>query len=256
MSKNHEDVIIIPSIGVIVHYRLTVQDCENINRNREYSTVKWAPVFEGVECACLITCVLNHCNINGQVFLDGIDNLWVQNIKHGALAGQWHYSGADCQKFKQAREEVKELSNVTDPARVQPGMPDWRSAMPVSSGDDHALAAMEAVMSGVDLARGKSRTAISAILKDGSMVPFTARNCFDALFEIIPSGENGMFIQDGVILKKHDMTQSPVGPFRSIMCSLLAVHLKDGELDFRIGDEEILKRLYLDASSLATKPTD
>jgi hypothetical protein len=96
----------IPSIGRIVQYRLTAQDAEQINRRRTSgfsisNRVKADPqpqwpigaqahigneAREGVVFPMMITKVWGNkpdSAVNGQVFLDGNDVLWITSIAAG-----------------------------------------------------------------------------------------------------------------------------------------------------------------------------
>lgn len=98
-----------PSIGRIVHYSLTTQDKEEIERHRVHGKGHgdaWPkgaqahvgnPVSVG-EHVPMIVCVVwpnehgpNFDGVNGQVFLDGNDSLWVTSAKEGTEPGTWHW---------------------------------------------------------------------------------------------------------------------------------------------------------------------
>jgi hypothetical protein len=106
-----------PTVGRIVHYRLTEEDAEHVNRRRTTSVSvqermplvvdyvhghaihAWPqgaqahiglPAFDGQELPMLITRVRVE-SINGQVFLEGNDVLWVVDIREGIQNGQWHW---------------------------------------------------------------------------------------------------------------------------------------------------------------------
>lgn len=103
-----------PTIGRIVVYKLTEQDAAQINRRRtsglsiadRIKLDKWPTgaqahignwANEGDEHPCIISRVWPHefgqdvPGINGQVFLDGNDTLWVTSAKEGDETGQWHW---------------------------------------------------------------------------------------------------------------------------------------------------------------------
>ncbi len=96
----------IPSIGRIVEYTLTRQEAESINKRRldavnsEVSKTNSGAVVhagnhvvEGEKYPLIITRVWGThegAAVNGQVLLDGNDNLWVTSRVEGVGAGQWH----------------------------------------------------------------------------------------------------------------------------------------------------------------------
>jgi hypothetical protein len=98
-----------PSIGRIVHYRLTEQDATAINRRRvagaghqeDWPMGAQAHSGNGVrvgEVVPMIICIVwpnehgpTHDVVNGQCFLDGNDSLWVTSVKEGTAAGQWSW---------------------------------------------------------------------------------------------------------------------------------------------------------------------
>lgn len=93
----------IPSIGRIVHYKLTAEDAEQINRRRTTGTSiadrikfrEWSvgaqahignEVREGDVFPMLITRVWGNdptSAVNGQVFLDGNDVFWATSVRAG-----------------------------------------------------------------------------------------------------------------------------------------------------------------------------
>jgi hypothetical protein len=98
----------IPSIGRIVHLKLTDAQALSINKRRADarasaigSTNSGAIVHagnaahEGDVYPLLITRVwadepTEDSGVNGQVFLDGNDSLWVTSAVQGVGPGQWH----------------------------------------------------------------------------------------------------------------------------------------------------------------------
>ena len=115
-----------PTIGRIVIYKLTEDDTSQINRRRTSGSFiaeriknngaemvnltnlpatwplgaqahigNWASA--GTEYPCIVCAVWPHefgqdkPGINGQVFLDGNDTLWVTSIGEGTENGQWHW---------------------------------------------------------------------------------------------------------------------------------------------------------------------
>lgn len=98
----------VPTIGRIVHYTLSNQDAENINRRRGHGAthidehransngvivhtgndVKGGDVYP-----MIITRVWGDqpdSHVNGQVFLDGNDLFWVTSASVGE--GEWHFT--------------------------------------------------------------------------------------------------------------------------------------------------------------------
>ena len=96
-----------PSIGRIVHYRLTDKDAQHVNRRRvakphEPGWPAGAQAHIGNSAAAgetvplLIVRVWPNENgsgwgINGQAFLDGNDSLWITSAKEGAEPGCWSW---------------------------------------------------------------------------------------------------------------------------------------------------------------------
>jgi hypothetical protein len=85
----------IPSLGRIVHLRLSEGCAATINGQRNDSeALRGNPVKEGDVFPLLITKVWGGVTtestiVNGQVFLDGNDHLWVTSVLQGDGAGQW-----------------------------------------------------------------------------------------------------------------------------------------------------------------------
>lgn len=98
-----------PSVGRIVHYKLSKSDVEAIGRRRvkgaghnpEWPAGAQAHVgnqpVEG-ETMPMVVCVVwpnefgdNIPGVNGQVFLDGNDSLWITSAKQGDESGQWNW---------------------------------------------------------------------------------------------------------------------------------------------------------------------
>ena len=93
--------------GRIVHYRLTEEDAERINRRRTDSASirdrmaqqQWPvgaqahignAVTPGDYCPMVVVrCWDGTTRVNGQVFLDGNDTYWVTSAELGAIAGTW-----------------------------------------------------------------------------------------------------------------------------------------------------------------------
>ena len=107
------------SLGRIVHYRLTVEDAHQINRRRttgESISRRMRPDWsldEDKECAhgwprgaqahigrevgarqefpMIVVRITVLGAVCGQVFLDGTDVLWVQDVIEGTACGTWHW---------------------------------------------------------------------------------------------------------------------------------------------------------------------
>jgi hypothetical protein len=97
----------IPSVGRIVHYKLTALNAEHINRRREDAKeTRVSSNKSGVQvhvgntaragdiCAMLIVGLWtdnpdHQSPVQGQVFLDGNDNLWVSSVIQGDAEGQF-----------------------------------------------------------------------------------------------------------------------------------------------------------------------
>lgn len=97
-----------PSVGRIVHYKLTAIDAGRIEYDRELrgsSPVAVGtlpvragnPVREGVVVPLIIVCVwpnefgAGKPGVNGQAFLDGNDSLWITSAGEGTEPGQWSW---------------------------------------------------------------------------------------------------------------------------------------------------------------------
>jgi hypothetical protein len=98
-----------PSTGRIVHYTLTELNADTINRRREdYLKGPRSSRPEGVVVKgdgaqvhvgntaragqilpLLVVRTLDEGKVNGQVFLDGNDTLWVTSASEGDGRGQW-----------------------------------------------------------------------------------------------------------------------------------------------------------------------
>lgn len=93
-----------PSIGRIVHYRLTEQNADDINRRRrDFTTSRSAEdhsgfvghvgnsVAEGDPYPAVIVRVWNESTVtcNLQVLLDGADTFWATSRPEGNTPGTW-----------------------------------------------------------------------------------------------------------------------------------------------------------------------
>lgn len=99
-----------PTIGRIVHYKLTAEDADQINRRREDGTGPLSAskdksgaqvhvgnhVHEGETVPMIVTAVWPPYDVNGQIFLDGNDTLWVKTVAYTGpdaeqAPGQWDW---------------------------------------------------------------------------------------------------------------------------------------------------------------------
>ena len=96
-----------PTIGRIVHYRLSQADAEVINRRRvdaaESSVLALAGMKTGAQAhigntvyvayvvTMMVTAVVHDGRVNGQLILDGNDSLWVKGADRGAEPAQWDW---------------------------------------------------------------------------------------------------------------------------------------------------------------------
>lgn len=82
----------IPSVGRIVHYRLSEQDAALINQRRAAGNGQGNSVAAGDVFPLMITRTWGDHEgsaVNGQVFLDGDDSLWVTSATEGDGIRQW-----------------------------------------------------------------------------------------------------------------------------------------------------------------------
>ncbi|KKK96372.1 hypothetical protein LCGC14_2663420 [marine sediment metagenome] len=95
-----------PTIGRIVHYKISEQDVEKINRRyhdakknidkiREDKTGFQAhsgnDVLAEQILPMIIVSVHNDTNVNGKVILDGNDSFWVTSAPLGEGKGEWQW---------------------------------------------------------------------------------------------------------------------------------------------------------------------
>lgn len=97
-----------PSIGRIVHYVLSAQDAEQINRRRTTGASiaqripegSWPlgsqahignPAREGQHVAAMVVTVNSPESSNLQCFLDGNDTFWATSAHEGTAPGTWHW---------------------------------------------------------------------------------------------------------------------------------------------------------------------
>jgi hypothetical protein len=97
-----------PTVGRIVHYKLTAEQADEISRRRVAKPWEpgWPPgsqahvgnpVAEGDVVAMVVVRVWPDefgpgvDGVNGQVLLDGNDSLWVTSGQEGTEPGQWQW---------------------------------------------------------------------------------------------------------------------------------------------------------------------
>lgn len=83
-----------PTIGRIVHYRLSDKDVGLLRMWCTQSGAECAPVSEGQLVAMIITAVSLTAEqhfVNGQCFLDGELRYWVKGADFGEMPGTWSW---------------------------------------------------------------------------------------------------------------------------------------------------------------------
>lgn len=93
-----------PTIGRIVHYKLSASDAEAITRRRvaKPHAEGWPegaqahvgnPVSEGTTVPAIVVSLLTNdpTVINGQCLLDGNDSCWITSSHQGEENGQWQW---------------------------------------------------------------------------------------------------------------------------------------------------------------------
>lgn len=94
-----------PSIGRIVHYKLTADDAAAINRRRVADvghSEDWPegaqahvgnPASEGQIVPAIVVSQLtgDPTVVNAQAFLDGNDSYWITSVHEGTDNGQWSW---------------------------------------------------------------------------------------------------------------------------------------------------------------------
>lgn len=80
-----------PSLGRIVHYRLSSDDVMRIESNRQDGKGSGNSVRAGETVPMMITVVWSETCVNGQLFLDGNDSHWVTSASYGAADRQWQW---------------------------------------------------------------------------------------------------------------------------------------------------------------------
>lgn len=99
----------VPTVGRILKYRLSALDVERINRRRTTRTDVRARIDDGswpvgaqahvgnqVGTSDTLPMIVTYVGentglVNGQVFLDGNDTLWVIGARQGGQPGQWSW---------------------------------------------------------------------------------------------------------------------------------------------------------------------
>lgn len=113
------------TVGRLVLYKLSKEDADAINRRRtnpesiaeRLNNDNWPEgsqahignhAQEGDLLPTIVVRVWENNMINGQVFLDGNDTLWVTSANQGPEAGQWDWmSFQKDQQARLAKEETK-----------------------------------------------------------------------------------------------------------------------------------------------------
>lgn len=80
-----------PTVGRIVHYRLSEQDAQQITDRRRDAGVFGNPVPAGDTYPMVIVRVWSTTLVNGQVLLDGPDTLWVTSVTLGDGPRTWSW---------------------------------------------------------------------------------------------------------------------------------------------------------------------
>jgi hypothetical protein len=97
-----------PSVGRIVHYKLTEEQAEAVNRRRvarphdpEWPAGAQAHVGNSAHAGDVVPLIIARIwpdeygpgfeGVNGQAFLDGNDQLWVTSVKQGTGPGEWSW---------------------------------------------------------------------------------------------------------------------------------------------------------------------
>jgi hypothetical protein len=112
VAKQSEGAVQLPTVGRIVHYTLTRKDAEHANRRRTSSQSiaerakagTWSvgaqahignEVREGQVLPMVVVAIFSPGDpqgiVNGQVFLDGNDQLWVTSAHQGTGLGEWFW---------------------------------------------------------------------------------------------------------------------------------------------------------------------
>lgn len=105
-------------------YKLSEQDAEAINRRRTgFEEAGWPATAQrhfgnaaqaGDLLPTLVIKVWENNMINGQVFLDGNDTLWVTSVNQGPEAGQWDWMPFQKDQQKRLAEGTQNDSHKTE----------------------------------------------------------------------------------------------------------------------------------------------
>ncbi len=117
---------IVPTVGRMVYYKLSQQNAESINKclydaqqNMEkiradslgYQVHVGNEAKEGQVLPMTIVAVWSDTCINGKVFLDGNDDLWVTSVVLGEDNGQWDwmpYQKGQAKKTEELEEKLED----------------------------------------------------------------------------------------------------------------------------------------------------
>ena len=93
----------LPSIGRIVHYRLSIDDARNIEINRTLTDIDGRSIFTGTPVTAgevvpliIVRVELDDLGegkhaVSGQAFLNGDDTFWVCRAAEGTGPGRWQW---------------------------------------------------------------------------------------------------------------------------------------------------------------------
>lgn len=84
-------VVEMPTIGRIVHYRLSAHDARLIAERRNMTGVRGNPVYEGNTFPAMIVGIVAGQMVQLQVFLDGQDMLWATSVHMGEGPCTWSW---------------------------------------------------------------------------------------------------------------------------------------------------------------------
>jgi len=94
-----------PTIGRIVHYRITKEEANKMNARREEGLLnaekmrRTRPGFQAhignfIEAGDIVPMIIVRVwtdSVNGHALLDGNDSLWVLTVKEGVDPGEWSW---------------------------------------------------------------------------------------------------------------------------------------------------------------------
>lgn len=124
-----KEPVIMPTIGRMVHYKLSKEDAEVINKRRYDAQQNMEKIkadslgyvahvgneaIEGQILPMTVTVVHSEDLINGQVFLDGNDNFWALSAVRGVENGQWDwmpYQKGQAKKTEEAESKSNEIQD-------------------------------------------------------------------------------------------------------------------------------------------------